>query len=62
MSATTERQKTKWLKPGDTLEILGEATVRVIKTRSGECRLKVETDDLFQWSIAKDVDHHENAR
>jgi hypothetical protein len=58
----TDRQAAKWLRPGDELSTLGAAVVRVVKTRSGECRLEVETDDLFQWSIAKDVDRTEASR
>jgi len=53
---TTTRPGKQWLHVGDELRTLGAATVRVVKTRAGECRLEVETDEIFEWSIRKNID------
>lgn len=60
--ATTDRlPTTQWLHAGDTLTTLGAAVIRVVKTRAGECRLEVETSDVWQWQIARDIDRQKTA-
>lgn len=51
----------RWLHPGDELRVLGEAVIRVVKTRSGEVRLEVVTSDVFEWRLKRDVDGERKA-
>lgn len=53
--ATPDKQ---WLHVGGEVEILGPAVVRVIATRSNECRLEVVTCDLFEWRKPSSLVEH----